>query len=241
MTSLPWYIDAMFLFGFWHNFLYLPLLNTLIFLYNGPAGGSLAFAVIILTVLLRVALLPLSIISERSKDLYVKIEDQITKLSEQFKNDPVERKERIRALLRKNHVNYWAKAFSLSIQGLVLILLYQVFVGGFNTPQLEELYAGVVRPDYINTQFFSFDIANRNWPWAAMVAVILFLEIRVVNSGKNGARTPGDAMYSFGFPLLTFFVLYALPMVKSLFILTSMLFSFMIIFLKWGRSKFRET
>ena len=241
MASTTWYaygcILPMFLFGIWHNYLYLPLLNTLIYLYNGVAGGSMAGAVIILTLLLRVALLPLNILAERSKALYAKIEGQIEKLSEQFKNDPVERRERIRKLLKANHVNYWAKSFMLSIQGLVLILLYQVFIGGFNAPKLRELYSGILRPDYVNTQFFSFDIASRDWWWAATVGLILFLEIRFVNSKKGGPATASDAMYSVGFPLLTFLVLAALPMVKSLFILTSIFFSFMISFLRWSIKK----
>lgn len=230
----------MFLFGIWHNYLYLPLLNTLIYLYNGIAGGSMAGAVIILTLLLRVAMLPLNIMAERSKALYAKIEDHIEKISEQFKNDPVERRNRIRALLKKNHVNYWAKSFMLSIQGLVLILLYQVFIGGFNAPKLRELYSGILRPDYINTHFFSFDIALRNWWWAAAVGLVLFLEIRLSNSKKENSATASDAMYSVGFPLLTVLVLGVLPMVKSLFILTSMAFSFMISFLRWSIKRFGE-
>ncbi len=230
----------MFLFGIWHNFLYLPLLNALIFLYNGVASGSMAGAVIILTLLLRLALLPLTVISEKSKSLYVKIEDQIEKLSEQFKNDPVERKERIRALLKKNRVNYWAKSFMISIQGLVLILLYQVFIGGFNAPKFRELYPGIMRPDYVNTQFFSFDIALRDWKWAAAVGLLLFLEIRFASGRSKAKATTQDAMYSFGFPFLTFLVLSALPMVKSLFILTSMLFSLMISFLKWSIKRIGE-
>ena len=230
----------MFLFGIWHNYLYLPLLNTLIYLYNGVADGSLAGAVIVLTLLLRFVMLPLTIISERSKDKYAKIEGQMEKLSEQFKNDPVERKERIRRLFKANHVNYWAKSFMLSVQGLVLILLYQVFIGGFNAPKLRELYPGIMRPDYINTQFFSFDIAVRDWKWAAAVGLLLFLEIRFANSKKKGKPDASDAMYSFGFPFLTFLALYALPMVKSLFILTSMLFSLMISFLKWLKHKAGE-
>ncbi|MBI2099414.1 YidC/Oxa1 family membrane protein insertase [Candidatus Uhrbacteria bacterium] len=216
----------------WHNFLYLPLLNFLIYLYNGLAGGSLAVAVIFLTVILRVLLLPLSIASEKSKDKYAKIESQIAKISERFKNDSEEKKERIRSLLRENKVNYWSKAFSLSIQGLMLILLYQVFLGGFNAPQMRELYSWVARPDYVNTQFFSFNIAHQDWRWSAAVAVLLFLEIRLTHVGKKVATS--DVWYAFGFPFLTFLVLAALPMAKSLFILTSMLFSFMIIFLKHG-------
>lgn len=230
----------MFLFGIWHNYLYLPLLNTLVYLYNGVAGGSMAGAVIILTLLLRIVLLPFTIISEKSKDKYAKIEDQMEKLSEQFKNDPVERKERIRALLRKNRVNYWAKSFMLSIQGLVLILLYQVFIGGFNAPKLRELYPGIMRPDYVNTHFFSFDIAVRDWKWAAAVGILLFLEIRVASRREKAKVTPQDAMYSFGFPFLIFLALYALPMVKSLFILTSMLFSLMISTLRWFINKVGE-
>ena len=198
----------------------------------------MAAAVIILTVLLRILLLPLSIISERNKDKYSKIESQIAKLGEQFKNDPEQKKERIRVLLQENEVNYWAKAFLLSIQGFMLILLYQVFLGGFNAPQLQELYAWVTRPDYVNTQFFSFDIAQHDWRWSALVAILLFLEIRVSHAGKKVST--GDAWYIFGFPLMTFLVLSALPMAKSLFILTSMLFSFMIIFLKMVGRKIKQ-
>lgn len=192
-------------------------------------------AVIMLTVILRVLLLPLSIISERSKDKYALIESQITKLSEQFKNDPEEKKERIRALLRDHDINYWAKAFVLSIQGLMLILLYQVFLGGFNAPQLKELYSWVPRPDYVNTQFFGFDIAHTDWRWAAALAILLFIEIRVAHAGSKDSKT--DAAYTFGFPILLFLILAALPIAKSLFILTSMLFSFIIIFLKWSVKK----
>ena len=42
---------------FWHDYLYTPLLNFLIFLYSGPAFGNLGVAVIELTVLLRTVLL----------------------------------------------------------------------------------------------------------------------------------------------------------------------------------------
>ena len=58
---------------FWHDYLYTPLLNFLFFLYSGPAFGNLGVAVIELTVLLRTVLLPLTILEERSRYRFEKL------------------------------------------------------------------------------------------------------------------------------------------------------------------------
>ena len=111
----------------WFTFLYQPLFNGLIWLYSNVAEQNLGWAVVWLTVFLRVLLLPLTIVSEMNKSKEEKAELESAKVAEAFKNDSVARKEEIRKVIKKYHISPWAKVASLGAQLLVLILLYQVF------------------------------------------------------------------------------------------------------------------
>ena len=210
----------------WHDWLYTPLLNILVYLYNSVGGDSLGAAVIALTLLIRIALLPLSLVSERSALAFDLLQEKMRAIEAESSTDPVLKKERVRALLREHRVSPWAKVAVLTFQLLVLILLYQVFLGGINK-QLGSLYAWVEKPEVINTTFFGFEIGERSIGWAAAVGIVLFLEIGF--SLKRRAHVDhSDLFYLLLFPLCVFLALWYLPMVKSLFIITSMAFSMML-------------
>jgi len=213
----------------WHDYLYTPLLNILMFLYSGPAFGNLGVAVIELTAVLRLFLLPFSILDERNRFRFEKLNLRFEAIQRDFKNDVVMQKEKVRELLRTHKVNYWSKVMVLGTQLIVLILLYQVFLGGirFSTPS--ELYSWVTPPVAVNTTFLGFNLAERNdWHWPAIVAIILFAEIYVSHKQREHLVTKSDVMYLFLFPVFTYFALWLLPIVKSVFILTSMLFTIFI-------------
>ncbi|MEY4744362.1 MAG: hypothetical protein RL272_307 [Candidatus Parcubacteria bacterium] len=213
---------------FWHDFLYTPLLNVLFFLYSGPAFGNLGVAVIELTVALRIALLPFSIVDERNRFRYEKLDRKIETIERDFKTDHVMRAERIRELLKQHKVSYWSKVVVLGVQLLTLVLLYQVFIGGIRFTHNEVLYTWVQVPGMVNTLFLGFDISQKSFLWAAVVAIILFLQIYTVQKQREHLIRRSDVMYLFLFPIFSLVVLLLLPMVKSLFVLTSMLFSMFI-------------
>jgi YidC/Oxa1 family membrane protein insertase len=217
---------------FWHDYLYNPLLNFLIFLYNGPALGNMGVAVIELTVLLRIVLLPLSILDERNRFRYEKLDRSVETLKRDFKDDPIKMKEKIRELLRHHKVNYWSKIGLLGIQLLVLVLLYQVFVGGVRFTRHEVLYSWVQDPGVVNTMFLGYNLAEHSLLWPALVAGLLFVDIYTVQKQREHLVTKSDVMYLFTFPLATFVLLALLPMVKSVFILTTMLFTIFIFALR---------
>jgi YidC/Oxa1 family membrane protein insertase len=217
---------------FWHEYLYRPLFNVLIWLYAGPAAGNMGVAIIELTVLLRLLLLPLSIMDERSRYLYEKLSRKIGRLERDFKSDHVLRKEKIRELLKKHKVSYWSKVLLLGIQGLVLVLLYQVFMGGLKFAHGGELYSWTPVPDMVDTWFIGFNLVEHSTFWPLLVAVILFLQIYSVQKKREHLVNRSDVMYMLFFPIFTFVVLLLLPMVKSLFILTSMLFSMLIFWMR---------
>ena len=212
----------------WHDYLYTPLLNFLFFLYNGPAFGNLGVAIIELTVLLRLLLLPLSILDERNRYRYEKLDRHVEQIRSDFKDDPIKMKEKVRELLRHHKVNYWSKVGLLSIQLVVLVLLYQVFVGGVKFTQQEVLYGWVTVPDKVNTIFLGFEVGYRSWFWAALVAALLFAKIYTEQKQRVHLVTKSDLMYLFTFPLFTLVLLGLLPMVKALFILTTMLFTMLV-------------
>lgn len=222
----------------WFTYLYQPLLNILVWLYNNWAGLNLGWAVVILTVGLRVALLPFSIITERNAVRYDRLHERIVGLQQSFKNDPVQLKEEIRKVMRQYRVSPWAKTVVLAALGLTFVLLYQVFLGGIEAGRLAHaLYGWNDAPGTVNTMFFGFDIAERSLAWALAAALWLFLDLYVTQRRLTEPATKGELMFIIFFPLFVGAILWWLPMVKSLFVLTSMAFSGTITLLRRGLVK----
>lgn len=213
----------------WNEYLFKPVFNILIFLYNEVSGQNLGFAVIYLTIIIRFVLLPFSIISVWKKAFYKKLTEQIEKIALAYKNDPVLQNQEIREFLKTHRVNPWAKAIVLGVQALTLILLYQVFLGGIKGTKMDEIYDWIERPDFVNTVFLGFELGEKNFIWSAAVAILLFIEISLDQRKKKALLLNSDIVYKYFFPLVVFVVLSLIPMVKSLFILTSLIFSAIVV------------
>lgn len=209
----------------WFSFLYQPLFNALILIYSQLSDKNLGWAVIWLTIGLRVVLLPLSIISERDAAKKEKVEEAAKLAAKAYKGDVVVQNEEIRKIMKKNRVSPWAKVITLLIQLLVLVVLYQVFIRGISGERMfKTLYSWVEFPGKINTNFYGAEIGlNHNVFWAGLAAIYLLLSIYVIDRKKKW--NSASVTFLFIFPLFTFVALWILPMVKSLFILTTMIFS----------------
>ena len=212
---------------FWDEYLYRPVFNGLIWMYNNWTEQSLGWAVVYLTLLLRLVLLPFTIIDERNKVRNEALYDEIRDAEKGYKGDAVLMKEEVRKILRKRKVQPWAKAMVLGLQAVMLLLLYQVFTGGTTGERVAKmLYPSVNHPATINTIFYGFDIAEaRDYLWSGVVAIWLAMEIYFGIKRRKTDPNGGDLAYFILFPLAVFLALWFLPMVKALFVLTSMIFS----------------
>ncbi len=211
----------------WNEILYQPLFNVLIWLYNDVTNHNLGWAVILLTLALRVLLLPLSVIAEYNRVRNQELSQDIEKMNQDFKFDSILRKEQIRKLIKTRKVHPWAKTLGLALQLLVLVLLYQVFWRGITGEKLiTYLYDWVDFPGTINIMFYGFNLsASHDIVWAGIVGLLMLVEIYLEVRRAKQAPTKSDLFYFILFPLVTFYVLWMLPMVKSLFVLTSIVFS----------------
>lgn len=210
----------------WFSFLYQPLFNALIWIYTNIANQNMGWAVIWLTVFLRILLLPLSIISEYNNHRKEKAVEEAQRAVSAYKNDRIAQKDVIRKIMKKYKVSPWARVLSLGIQALVLVLLYQVFIGGITGEKMIKiLYPSIDFPGRINNNFYGFDIgAPHDYIWAGLAALYLLVAIFIESRGKKGWEK-SEMYYLVLFPIFMFLILWWLPMVKSLFILTTMLFS----------------
>jgi membrane protein insertase Oxa1/YidC/SpoIIIJ len=213
---------------FWNDWLYQPLFNFLIWIYNNWTDQNLGWSIVYLTVILRIFLLPFTIVTEKSKIKNEELYLEVQRIEREYARDPVVKKQEIRKVLKKRRVYPWAKFISIGIQVLVFLLLYQVFLRGITGEKIIKiLYPWIDFPGKINTLFFGFDLAEAHtYFWPGLVGAWLAGEIYVMMRGKP-AR-PGDLLYFIAFPFFVAIFLWWLPAVKSVFILTSMLFSFVI-------------
>jgi len=220
----------MFLIEIWNVYLYEPVFNLLIWIYNNWTDQNMGWAVIYLTILLRVALLPLTFLSERDKIKNRDIDDDIKRLQEGYKYDPILLKQEMRKMLRKRKMHPWSRALSLGIQLVVLLLLYQVFLQGVTGEQIAKiLYPFIQFPGNINTMFYGLDLALKyDIILPGIVTIWVFFDQYFAVRRSEAKATFSDLLRLLLFPLGVFLLLYFIPSVKALFILTSMVFGVII-------------
>lgn len=109
----------------WNLLLFQPLVNGLVFLYK--IFGNLGVAIIILTLLLRLIMIPLTMPSLKASKKMAEIAPEIEKLKERHKNDKQKFAQAQMELYRQRGVNPAAGCLPQIIQLLILIALYQAF------------------------------------------------------------------------------------------------------------------
>lgn len=149
-----------------------PLYNAIVALLEVVPGGSLAAAVVILTVLVRLALFPISKSALLSQMKMREMQPEIEALRERYKEDPQKVATETMALYRKNKVNPFASFGMVLIQIPIFIGLYSVFSSSFDAVDPNLLYRFVPAPaEAINPFIFGIDLRGRSAVLAFIAAV----------------------------------------------------------------------
>ena len=72
--------------AFWSNIIYKPILGLFIFILGFIPGGSLGLAIILITILIKIILLPLSLKSSKNAVLMRQIQPKIDAVKIKFKD-----------------------------------------------------------------------------------------------------------------------------------------------------------
>lgn len=216
-----------------NTILYRPLFNALIFLYQFLPGSDFGLAIITLTILIRLLLLPLSFQSLESQKAFSKLQEEIREIQRRYKEDKERQTREIIELYRKEKVNPVNSLFSFLLQFLILIALYRVFLKGLQDQELRLLYTFIPRPKEINPLFLGvLDLSKANLSLAILVGVLNFFQAKMNTSFRKNKRNNEDQFSEivqkqtlYLFPLISFLIFSRLPAALAVYFITFLFFS----------------
>ena len=166
-----------------------PILNALIVFYKGLIfihfPWALGFAIIILTVIIRFALWPLTAAQLKSTQKMAALKPHLDRIKSEHGQDKVRHQQEVSKLYKEHGVNPVAGCLPLLLQIPVFIGLYQVllkivdlknadFIANINTRlYFKSLYLDKI-PD---TSFFGFRLEDKPNDWSHIGFLILLIPL----------------------------------------------------------------
>ncbi len=158
----------------WTNIFYQPLYNILILIVGTIAFNNLALAVIILTVIIKALLWPLSKKAIVSQIKMKALGGEISKLKTKYPAKEEQAKKTFE-LYKKNGVNPFSSCVVILIQFPIIIALYYVFWKGFNSPDL--IYSFVSMPEGVVNTLFGIDVTKPHVLFAILAGLSQFAQL----------------------------------------------------------------
>ncbi len=172
-----------------HELLYRPLFNLLVFLYETVSFYDLGIAIILLTLIIRFALFPLSQKAIKSQKELFKIQPEIKEIQEKYKDNKEKQVKETMALYKEKGVNPFSGCLPILVQLPILIALYWVFMSGFDNSNLSNLYSFVKNPQDINYIFLNWiDISQKNVYIALIAGFFQFIQSKMMLDQQKKSR-----------------------------------------------------
>ena len=233
-----------------NQFIYQPLYNLLIFVYNILPIKDFGIAIILVTVVIKVLLIPLSKKQIESQKKMQEMQPKIKELQEKHKTNKEKQSQALVELYKQNKTNPFSGCLPMVVQLVFLIAIYRVLFN-ISTAGLivsdGDLYSFVSNPGQINKMFLGIidlastiniqAIALKNVPQIILVLLaagsqyiqtkMLMANQPIIDSKKGNqpdfAQTMSKQMLFLG-PLLTLFIGIKFPAGLSLYWLASTVF-----------------
>ena len=174
------------------TFFYQPILNLVVFLYNVVPGNDLGVAIILLTIIIKVILLPLSKKSLTSQKALQDLQPKINEIKKKYANKKEEMGKAIMALYKENKVNPFSSCLPLLIQLPFLFAVFRVFRDGFDDGNLALVYSFIERPEAINSIAFGFlNLSVRSIPLAILAGLAQFWQTKMMMAKRPAVKSPG--------------------------------------------------
>jgi len=212
-------------------YIYQPFFNILVGLYwfvgQILPSPDMGIAVILFAVAVRVILLPIDLIGEQSDEEKLQISLKVKKVQKEFASDPVRQKEGIRQLMRQSPGAIFSEVFTITIQVLIILILYHIFTTGLKGADVHLLYRfmpSVRQP--INLMFLGkYDLSHTNSVLNLLQSIMICLS-EIVHLYFEPVRPSRKDFLSLVIilPVVSFLIFMFLPAGKKVFIITSLAF-----------------
>jgi len=195
---------------------YKPIFNTLIFLISIQPGHSLGWAIILLTLIIKLILLVPNQKALKAQKQMQKVQPQLDALKKKYKDNPSKLAEETMLIWKKYKVNPMSSCLPMALQFPVLIALFYVVKDGLGYINPHLLYSGLASFDAtsINTIFLGIiDLTKVNIIVLPIVIGLLqFFQMRMT-LGKSLKNATDDSPM----PMMNKTMIYVMPLMIAFF------------------------
>lgn len=184
---------------FFHAVFYNPIYNALVALVALVPGSDVGIAVVLLTIGIRLILLPFSLSAARTQLAMKTLEPKIKELKEKHKGDKEKEALETLALYREEKVNPFASILTVFIQIPVLLALYWVFLyEPFTVINTARLYGFTPVPHGVSLEFLGLILmTGKSIVLAVLAGLTQFLQAHLALSGTMKPSTGGGMQGDF--------------------------------------------
>lgn len=221
--------------NFFHVILYQPLINILLLIYKFTAQ-DFGLAVIVLTILIRLALLPLTKKSITAQKAMSSLSPKIQALKEKHKDNKEAQTKALMELYQKEKISPFSGCLPILIQLPILWTLYNVLISSLKTVNASDIYPFLSNFIVSFKEPYSFlglvNMATPNIFLAFLAGVLQLIQsyqmVRYQNfksSGPSDIAASLNKNMTFILPIMTFFISWKLPAALALYWATTTLIS----------------
>lgn len=218
--------------GFFEIYIYQPFLNILVGFYSLTekifATPDMGIAVIFFAISVRLILLPLDMVADRSDEEKIAIAKKINDIKQEYADNPAVIKEQIKAVMKQSPGAILSEVFTVLVQFTIIIVLYRIFKTGLEGADLHLIYSFMPTiNEPINLLFLGkYDLSHTNnflnLVQSFMIAINEYISLNL--SPIKPSRRDFLSLVVI-FPIVSFLVFMFLPAGKKVFIISSLGFS----------------
>lgn len=196
------------------TFIYNPILQTLLFIYENIAARDLGLAILLLTLLVRIVLYPLFHKSTRDQAAMQKIQPELQQIQKNKSLDAEAKAKAMMELYRTNKVNPISSIFVTLLQLPIFFALFKIMS--------VEVANGV----FDNTLLFGvFNLKEAGIEIALLAAVLQYLQFKIAAPKAQGDHAVMQKILPPVISIATFFILFNLPRALALYWAATTIFS----------------
>lgn len=203
-------------------------MNLLVFLYDIIPGHDFGLAIIVLTIVIKIVLLPLSKKSIESQKSLQELQPKIEEIKKKYANNKEEMGKAMIGLYKDNKVNPFSSCLPLIIQLPFFFAIFKIIKTKLTSDSFNSLYSFVQKPEMIN--YISLGVLDLSKPsifLAILAGLAQFWQTKMMMAKKPAIKSAGsqdenmmaimNKQMLYFMPALTVFIGFTLPGGLSLY------------------------
>ncbi len=178
--------------------------------------GNYGIAIIIVTILMRILIFPLTLKQEKSMKKMKDIQPEVDKIREKYKDDPQTLNQKTMEIYKENNVNPMGGCLPILIQMPIFVALYYAFVGNTIPADATFLWFNLKQPDYfMKLGTFTINLLP------ILNTLVTFIQQKIMMGVQPQDKNNPMSSMLYTMPLMMLFIFYNMPSGVTLYYLVS--------------------